>query len=163
MPVTLAAPVAVSSMEVGTLFFVNIGGLADLAIVYGSESEPTQPKGFAVLFDRRDGCHRLHDLDYSAIAAQPVCAAKFLTDLAESGTNSGFATTPPPSSVAISNSAGCWVPVERMWLNLKSGLLTARRPEAPWIELRNIEIHDAEGGVVLPISRSVPSSDSLAA
>lgn len=55
MPTALAAPAFVSSLDVGTFFFVNIGGLTDLAVVYGSESDPAEPKGYTVLFDRRDG------------------------------------------------------------------------------------------------------------
>lgn len=163
MLAALTAPAFVSSLNVGTFFFVNIGGLADLAIVYGSESDPAQPKGYATLFDQRDGTHRLYDVEDLAAVAQPILAELFLSNLADSGTNSGFTTTPPSAGLAISNPAGCWVPVNGMWLNLKTGLLTARRPEAPWIELRNIEIRDAQAEVVLKISRTVPSLESLAA
>lgn len=159
----LTAPAAVSSLAVGTLFFVNIGGLTDLAIVYGSESNPEQPKGYAALFDQRDGCHRLYDLEDLAAVAQPIFAARFLSDLADSGTNSGFTATPPSTGLAVSNAAGCWVPVNGMWLNLNTGVMTARRPQAPWIELRNIQIRAADGEVALQISRTVPSSDALAA
>lgn len=155
MLIPVIAPRLITDFGVGELFYTASAGLQLNMVCAGDGDHGEARYVVALPADAADVATapaievRIRDLgEFAGQAALPVFRAGVFCPPFAAVTNSGNGV-PKATALAFADAAGCWMPINDMWLNLSTGLLSAHRPSAPWVELGAVELRAADGETII--------------